>query len=67
MPEASPTPDVLTDRRCAVKESTNKPAASGPRGLGGYCWAEHQGGRHHCTLPVGHGGMHWHAYSKTSW
>jgi hypothetical protein len=37
------------------------------RGLGGYCWNEWQGGRYHCTLPFGHSGRHWHAYSRKSW
>ncbi|MFD8005656.1 hypothetical protein [Streptomyces mirabilis] len=35
--------------------------------ISGYCWAEHTGKRVHCTEPFGHGGRHWHPYSKTSW
>lgn len=35
--------------------------------IGGVCWAEHSITHYHCTLPAGHGGGHWHAYSKTSW
>lgn len=36
--------------------------------LGGVlCWAEHSVTRVHCTLPPGHGGGHWHPYSRTSW
>lgn len=32
-----------------------------------YCWAERSFTHARCTLPIGHGGMHWHAYSRTSW
>lgn len=35
--------------------------------ISNYCWTEHPGGSWRCTLPVGHSGRHWHAYSKTSW
>lgn len=43
------------------------PEKTGPRGLGGYCWAEHAPTHLHCTKPVGHAGAHWHAYRKRSW
>ncbi|MGW4670059.1 hypothetical protein [Streptomyces sp. NPDC004324] len=43
------------------------PAPTGPRGLGGYCWAEHEPTHLHCTKPLGHDGSHWHAYQKKSW
>lgn len=36
-------------------------------GLSKYCWNEWQDGHYHCTLPTGHAGRHWHAYSKKSW
>lgn len=39
-----------------------------PRGrMSGYCWDEYSGTHVHCTMPAGHKGQHWHAYSKTSW
>ncbi|MER5470861.1 hypothetical protein [Streptomyces sp. NPDC002685] len=37
------------------------------RRISNYCWVEHPNGARHCTLPVGHAGTHWHAYSKKSW
>ncbi|MFF4347517.1 hypothetical protein [Streptomyces sp. NPDC001530] len=35
--------------------------------ISGYCWTEHGRTHVHCTMPAGHGGKHWHPYSKTSW
>ncbi|MGW1614424.1 hypothetical protein ACWCQZ_34285 [Streptomyces sp. NPDC002285] len=35
--------------------------------ISNYCWQANLGGNMHCTLPRGHSGRHWHAYSKTSW
>lgn len=35
--------------------------------ISGYCWAEHTSKRVHCTEPFGHGGRHWHPYTRTSW
>lgn len=40
-----------------------KTAPSGPRGLAGYCWAVHPGGRGHCTRPPGHSGPHADSYT----
>lgn len=42
----------------------------GPRGLGGYCWAEHPTKGVHCCEPVGHEERypeHWHPYTRTRW
>ena len=33
----------------------------------GVCWDEKPGDVYHCTLPPGHDGDHYHAYSRTSW
>ena len=39
-----------------------------PRGLGGYCWAEHPETYVHCTESIGHKNReHYHAYTRTSW
>ena len=51
-----------------IRPAKDIPAA--PRGLGGYCWAEHPVTYVHCTEPVGHESRyreHYHPYSKTSW
>lgn len=49
-----------------IRPAKDIPAA--PRGLGGYCWAEHPTTFAHCTEPVGHKHReHYHAYSRTSW
>ncbi|MFE7444574.1 hypothetical protein ACFU7X_29465 [Streptomyces chartreusis] len=32
-----------------------------------YCWAEHPTRRLRCTEPKGHGGRHWHPYTRTTW
>jgi hypothetical protein len=46
----------------------SRPAPTGPRGLGGYCWALHPTTGVHCTEPVGHRHAdHWHTYTKTRW
>ncbi|MEU1496972.1 hypothetical protein [Streptomyces sp. NPDC005732] len=43
------------------------PAPTGPRGLGGYCWAEDELTHLHCTKPPGHTGQHFHTYTRKSW
>lgn len=49
-----------------VRAPEDIPAA--PRGLGGYCWAEHRTTFVHCTEPIGHKNPeHYHAYTRTSW
>lgn len=64
LPGPPPAPHILTNRRHPVSKST-LPRAQGR--ISGYCWAEHSRTRVHCTEPFGHGGRHWHPYSKTSW
>lgn len=49
-----------------LRDPKDIPAA--PRGLGGYCWAEHPETYVHCTEPVGRVHReHYHAYSRSSW
>ncbi|QFQ97472.1 hypothetical protein F9278_16020 [Streptomyces phaeolivaceus] len=41
-----------------------------PRGIAGYCWAEHPKTLVHCTEPIGHEAWnpeHYHPYTKTTW
>lgn len=56
----------------AKKNTKPRPseAPSAPRGLGGYCWAEHPDRHVHCVEPVGHETRHrdhWHPYTGTRW
>ena len=58
----------MTTPKTKVRAPEDIPAA--PRGLGGYCWAEHPETFVHCTESVGHevrNRVHYHAYSRTSW
>ncbi|MBE4791041.1 hypothetical protein [Streptomyces caniscabiei] len=58
----------MTKPKPKLRAPEQIPAA--PRGLGGYCWAEHRKTYVHCTEPIGHEARnpeHYHAYSQTSW
>lgn len=58
----------MTKPKPKLRAPEEIPAA--PRGLGGYCWAEHRKTYAHCTEPVGHEARnpeHYHAYTQTSW
>lgn len=37
------------------------------RVIPGLCWDERPGDVLHCTLEQGHGGDHFHAYTRTRW
>lgn len=56
----------MTKQKPKLRAPEDIPAA--PRGLGGYCWAEHPQTFVHCTEPVGHQRRdHYHAYTRASW
>lgn len=58
----------MTKPKTKLRAPEDIPAA--PRGIGGYCWAEHRKTYAHCTEPVGHetrNPEHYHAYTKTAW
>lgn len=44
----------MTKRQTTKASKPTGLARSGPRGLAGYCWAEHPSGGVHCCNPVGH-------------
>ncbi|MFC4466695.1 hypothetical protein ACFPH6_19545 [Streptomyces xiangluensis] len=58
----------MTKQQTTTKSKPTGLAPCGPRGLGGYCWAEHPETSVHCCVKATQPHtMHWHPYTGTRW